>query len=312
MFNPNATEMTRPDRRLRQENTASKPGGSAKLVCGCGYLGERIARRWIAAGHEVWATTRSAARAGDLSQIGLRPIVVDMTHPFTFPTEMPRLGTVLWAVGFDRSVGQSIEDVYVGGMRNLLEALPSGVERLVYISSTGVYGQPRAEWVDEQTPCEPTRAGGRACLAAEQLLAGHPLGRGRMVLRLAGIYGPGRIPKMAAIQAGEAIESTESGYLNLIYVDDAVEAVLAAERDVQPPDLFVISDGHPVLRGEFYRELARLLKAPSPRFAAPPLGSSTAERATSDKRVSNRRMLASLRVSLRFPSYREGLAEIVT
>jgi nucleoside-diphosphate-sugar epimerase len=158
-----------------------------KLVCGCGYLGKRVARRWMAAGQEVWATTRSGDRAAQLACHGIQPIVVDLTRPFKFPSEMPEIDTVLSAVGFDRSSGQSIHDVSVGGMRNVLQALPSTVQRFIFISSTGVYGQSQGELVDEQSPCEPRRPSGQACLAAERLLAEHALAFRRIVLRLAGI-----------------------------------------------------------------------------------------------------------------------------
>ncbi len=282
------------------------------LVFGCGYLGERVAHRWIAAGHEVWATTRSSERAAQLAGHGIRPIVVDLARPFVLPREMPTLDTVLSAVGFDRSSGQSIQEVYVGGMRNLLQALPPTVQRFIYISSTGVYGQSQGESVDEQSPCEPSRPSGQACLAAERLLAEHGLASRQIVLRLAGIYGPQRVPKLAAVRAGTAVEASAAGLLNLIHVEDAVEVVLAAEQHATPPALYVVSDGQPVMRGDFYRELARLLTAPQPRFTDPGSNSSSADRSASAKRICSDRLRNDLGVPLKFPSYREGLASIVS
>lgn len=284
----------------------------AKLICGCGYLGERVARRWVSQGHEVVATTRSVDRAAELRQLGIRPQVVDITRPFVFPDPLPPIDTVLFAVGFDRSSGQSIREVYAGGLTNLLDALPPSIGRIVYISSTGVYGDATGEWVDESTPCQPRRAGGQACLEAEQILQQHPLGTRGIVLRLAGIYGPGRVPKMSAVRAGEPVESPELGWLNLIYVDDAVSAVLAAEQLRQTPECFNVSDGHPVLRGDFYRELARLLHAPEPRFVSPTPGTGAAERAGSDKRISNARIRQRLQFVPQFPTYREGLRAIAS
>lgn len=283
---------------------------TVKLVCGCGYLGQRIADQWLAAGHEVWATTRSVERAAQLTHHGILPIVVDIARPIRLPSQLSSIDTVLFAVGFDRSSSQSIQEVYVGGMRNLLRALPLAVRRFIYISSTGVYGQSGGESVDEQSPCAPTRPGGHACLAAERLLAECPISSRRIVLRLAGIYGPQRLPKLAALRAGAALEGSAAGFLNLIHVEDAVEVVLAAEQHAVLPALYVVSDGQPVLRGEFYRELAHLLSAPPPQFTDP-LSDSTAGRAAGDKRVCSDRLRNDLRVSLKFPSYREGLAAIV-
>jgi nucleoside-diphosphate-sugar epimerase len=282
----------------------------AKLIFGCGYLGRRVARQWLQAGHEVYAATRSLARAKEFAEQGLRPIVADLGKPDSL-AELPCCETVLFAVGFDRASGQSIEEVYVGGLARALAALSSGCGRIIYISSTGVYSQDNGGWVNEDSPAEPRRAGGRACLAAEKLLAGHPLGGRAVVLRLAGLYGPGRIPRRDDVAAGRPLAAPSEGYLNLIHVDDAAATVLAAEQCQTLPRLFVVSDGRPVVRGEYFAELARLLSAPAPRFAPAAADSPAAERAGSDKRIDPARAMAELGVRLRYPSYREGLAAIV-
>ena len=186
------------------------------------------------------------------------------------------------------------------------------VRSFIYISSTGVYAQTDGEWVDEDSATEPTRDGGRACLAAEKLLADYPLCRRSIVLRLAGLYGPGRIPLRRQIEAREPLATPSDGFLNLIHVDDAAQIVLLAETYAPPPQCFVISDGHPVPQSEYYEELARLLHAPPPTFQRPDKNSPAARRSESDKRINNARMMAVLRPQLKFPSYREGLAAIVS
>jgi len=281
-----------------------------KLIIGCGYLGYRVAQRWLDAGESVTALTRSVARADELRRDGITPIVGDVTRPDTL-ADLPQADTVLIAVGYDRRAAPSIEDVYVEGLRNLLSALSPSVERVIYISSTGVYGQNNGGWVDEQSPCEPLRAGGRACLAAETLLGSHPLGQKSVVLRLAGIYGPGRVPRQREITGGDAIDAPQEGHVNLIHVDDAARIVLLAESSATPPALYTVSDGQSVNRGDYYREVARLLDAPAPTFVTPPPDSPAALRAVSDKRISNRRLMADLSPTLQYPSYREGLAAIL-
>ena len=96
--------------------------------------------------------------------------------------------------------------------------------------------------------------------------------------------------------------------MNLIHVDDAAAAVLAAETYPRPPRTFLISDGQPVLRKDFYAHLARLLGCRPPTFLEPPPESRSTLRSTTNKRVSNRRMREELRLELAYPSYREGLA----
>jgi nucleoside-diphosphate-sugar epimerase len=282
----------------------------SKLIFGCGYLGARAGRRWRASGEQVYVVTRDADRARDLSAEGFVPIVADVLCPATL-IDLPAVETVLYAIGYDRAAGASMHDVFVGGLLAVLAALPAETARFVYTSSTGVYGQSQGEWVDERSPCQPRREGGRACLAAEQALQAHPMGQRAIVLRMAGLYGPGRIPQAAEIRRNEPIVAPEEGYLNLIHVDDAVSVVLAAAERAAPPGTYVVSDGHPVQRREYYEELARRLGAPPPRFAAAPSDSPAALRAASNKRAKNARMLAELGVTLAFPSYREALAAIV-
>lgn len=283
----------------------------ARLIIGCGYLGLRVARRWRDAGDKVYVTTRSPSRAKELAAEGFETLIVDVTEP-TSRDELPIAETALFAVGYDRHAGHSIEDVYALGLKNILDALPKETGRVIYISTTGVYGDSAGDWVDEDSPCDPQRPGGKASLAAEEILGRYPLGERSIVLRLAGIYGPGRIPNQTALLAGEPIAVPTEGYLNLIHVDDATTAVLAAAAVEAPlPRRYLVSDGHPVRRAEYYTELARVLHAPAPRFVEPPSDDSRAARAAADKRICNARMLAELHVSLAFPSFREGLAAIV-
>jgi len=281
-----------------------------RLIFGCGYLGKRVASRWLECGHDVFVSTRSNQRADDFSKQGLRPIVCDITEP-TSLANLPSTETVLFAVGFDRTSGRSISEVYGDGLRNVLHALPSSIQRMIYISSTGVYSQDDGQWVNEDSTCQPKREGGKACLAAEQLLANHPIGAKTNVLRLAGIYGPERVPRLNDVKAGKPLAAPSHGHLNLIHVDDAADIAVAVDQRAAVPRTYLVSDGHPVLRREYYCEIARLLGANEPQFTEPADQDPAAQRAASDKRISNQRLLDELHVSFRYPSYREGLTELL-
>jgi nucleoside-diphosphate-sugar epimerase len=244
-------------------------------------------------------------------QQGYEAIVADVTRPDTL-RKLPAAESVLFSVGFDRASNDSIEAVYAGGMRNLLAALSASTGRLVYISTTGVYGPADGGWVDEVTPPDPQRDGGRASLAAEELIAAHPLGQRSVILRLAGIYGPGRVPFIRELRAGEPIPARTSGWLNLIHVEDAAAVVVAAtEMPLSGKSIYCVSDGVPVERGEFYSEVARQIGTPPPQFIEPNPNSPRSARAEANRRISNARMLADLRVKLAFPDYRAGLADAV-
>ena len=289
-----------------------------KLIIGCGYLGHRVARAWVADGHSVSALTRSTTRAAELSQEGIRPIVGDICDPSTL-AGLPAADTVVFAVGYDRSSGHSQQAVAVDGLRNVLRIIASRTGRLISISSSSVYGQSGGEWVDESTPCHPVQPGGECCLAAEWLVhsffdtpsdsQGEP---GRTlranVLRLSGIYGPGRLlSRVESLRAGEPLAGRGDAWLNLIHVDDAVLAVCACEERGQPGQTYLVSDDQPIRRAEYYGLLAELSGAPPPRFnpeSAPARGSGGI-----NKRCLNRRMSEELKVVLTYPTINEGLPQ---
>ncbi len=283
----------------------------SKLIFGCGYVGLRVAEAWLAEGAAVHVVTRSPARAKMLRERGLQPLVADITRPASLG-DLPPATTVLFAVGFDRSAAASIQEVYVDGLSSVLAALPPDVQRLIYLSSTGVYAQAHDEWVDEETPAQPLREGGRACLDAEACLRSHTLGERSVILRLAGIYGPDRVPRKADLASGRSLRGAATGFLNLIHVDDVVRTILASESPrLTTPRTYVVSDGHPVLRMDYYRELCRLAGCPLPPIEPPAAGTAVAERARGSKRIRSDRVRRDLALRFAFPSYREGLAAIL-
>jgi nucleoside-diphosphate-sugar epimerase len=286
-----------------------------RLIFGCGYLGERVAQRWREAGDEVAIVTRNPERAEEFRRQGYRAVVGDVAQRDSL-CELPVAETVLFAVGFDRSAHQTIEEVYAGGVQNALAALPLQSGRFIYISTTGVYGDTGGDWIDEATPTNPQREGGKASLAAEQVLGQHALGKNAIILRLVGIYGPGRIPFRNLLRAGAPIPAAPTGNLNLIHVVDAASVVLAAANAKvgnlgHGTHVYCVSDGHPVDRGEYYREVARQIGAAEPTFTPPEAGSPREARADSNRRVRNDRMLAELGVQLIYPDYRSGLRAIL-
>lgn len=241
-----------------------------KLIVGCGYLGSRVARLWLDAGHRVWATTRSPERAGRFSAQGIQPVVCDVMHPDSLKA-LPPAETVLYAVGFDRSSGQSMRQVYVTGLGNVLRRLernPGPVARFIHVSSTGVYGQTDGAWVDETAATEPASESGRIVLDAEQLLRTYHETRPNVVImRFAGIYGPGRLlRRQEALQAGTPLEGSGSQWLNLVHVADGATAVDAADRYGFPGAIYNVCDDAPVVRGDYFGHLAELVGAPTPRF----------------------------------------------
>jgi nucleoside-diphosphate-sugar epimerase len=274
-----------------------------KLIVGCGYLGRRVAARWRRQGHHVYATTRTFARADELRAPGLEPLVCDVLDPASLRA-LPTATTVLYCVGLDRSSGQTMRAVYVDGLANVLAALPAPA-RFLHVSSTSVYGQTDGEEVDEQSVMEPEEESGKIVLEAERVL--RRAAPEAIVLRFAGIYGPGRLRRRQAIEAGEPIVGNADKWLNLIQVEDGAEAVLAAEECGQPGAVYNVCDDRPVRRRDFFALLAQLLNAPAPRFVDPPPGAPLPPHERASRRLINRRLREVLQVRLRYPSYEEGL-----
>lgn len=282
-----------------------------RMIIGCGYVGRPLAHAWKRTGDVVFTTTRDDERARQFADEGYQPIVADVTNPESL-RQLPEADTVVYAVGYDSESGKSREEVYADGLQNVLDHLPHSCGRLIFVSTTGVFGDADGHTVDEQTPCDPARAGGKAFVLAEERLRSHAIwGERSITLRMAGIYGPNRVPRSADIREGKPIPAASGGALNLIHVDDAVQAIcLAAEAETFSP-LYIVSDGHPVDRRDYYREVARQLEAPEPTFEDPEPGSSTAARAKSDRKMSNRRLVEELGFVPKYPSYREGLKQIL-
>lgn len=280
----------------------SRSAPPRRLIVGCGYLGERLASRWLAAGSRVWGLVRTPSRLARLSEAGVEPIVADVAAPLPLPA-LPEVDTVVWAVGFDRTAGRSYREVHVDGLRRLLDAI-TGNPRLIFVSSTGVWGRVDGQRVDEATPPHPDREAGRVLLEAEALLGGHPKGPGT-VLRLAGIYGPGRLPRIDDLRAGRPLEADPDSWLNLIHVDDAAAVVMAVADHAGPGPLYVVSDGRPVRRRDFYARLADLVGSPPPNWIPP-----AADARGGDKRVDPRRLFAEIGPAFSHPDAIAALAGI--
>lgn len=271
------------------------------LILGCGYLGGRVARNLLQSGTVVHVLTRSAERADALAAEGFRPHVGDVMEPASLEG-LPEVDGVLHCVGFDRGGRWAKRDVYVEGLRNALEATGRTSPRWVHVSSTSVYGQEDGSVVDETSVTAPSAEGGQICLEAEAALADfrERTGITTSILRLAGIYGPGRLlAKAEVLRRGSPLTGSGQEWLNLIHVDDAAAIAIAALSCDVPPDRLVVCDDEPVERKRYYTALARLAQAPPPVF-------SEAAVSIRNKRCSNRR-LRSIGFSLAYPSIETGL-----
>jgi len=226
------------------------------LLIGCGYLGARLAARLRARGARVLGTRRSGAAAAGGVEIFAYD-VADARRPAALLAgagDRPLRVFYLVPPGLRAGGGGAGADAARAFAR--LAELP--IASAVLASSTAVYGDCGECTVSADTPARPQDERGRRLLAIEDAWR-EQLPDARIV-RLAGLYGPGRVIGRGAVEAGKAVGGDAQGWLNLIYVDDA--AALLDQAPASPAAVELGSDGRPARRHEYYGHLGSLLGVP--------------------------------------------------
>lgn len=270
------------------------------LIAGCGDLGHRTARRLLAQGHAVWGLRRRPP-AGDTG--GLRWLAADMTQPATL-ARLPRgITQIVFTMTPDAREEAAYRAAFLHAPQNLLEKLDTtSLQRVLFVSSSAVYGDHQGDWVDEETPEHPPGFNGRVLLEAEQALSRMPFTS--IALRLAGLYGPGRIQLLDRIRRGIArAPRTVPHWSNRIHIDDAAAAVVHLLSLPNPDGVYLGSDSTPLPLHVLYEHIARQLAAPAVPDGPPPPG-------VGSKRLSNRRLLDSGLV-LAWPDSRAGYEALI-
>lgn len=295
----------------------SLPAQAPRLVIfGCGYVGEAVARAALARGWSVAALTRNPGKAEHLRGLGLHPVVeAELDSESWHAALEPQADYALNAVSSAGGGLGGYEKSYLRGQESILRWAASGhLGSFVYTSSTSVYPQSDGQSVTEDSP-----VGGSAeadiLLAAEARLQGPPTGLGRaFVLRLSGIYGPGRHYLLDALRRGDSsLSGSGEVHLNLIHRDDIVAAIFtafAAPADIRG-GLFNLSDGQPAPKAEVVAWLADKLGCPRPRFDPAALAGRSGLRGRADRRVDSSRARQVLGWSPRFPDFKAGYEAIL-
>jgi nucleoside-diphosphate-sugar epimerase len=273
------------------------------LIAGCGYLGQATADLLMGCGWKVEGWTRSTDAAEKLSAKMYPVRAVDLSDQGQVADCEGEFDAVVHCASTRGGDVDHYRQVYFQGLRNLLSRFASS--KIAFVSSTSVYAQTAGEWVTEKSAAEPKHASGNILREAEQLALAH---RG-IVVRLAGIYGPGRSHLLQSFLAGQAVIDAENDrFINQVHRDDAAGAlVLLLDRQSTSCEIFNVVDDQPVLQSECYRWLAAKLNRP-----LPPLGISTKsrKRGRSNKRVSNGK-LRDLGWTPQYPTFADGMEKSV-
>ena len=279
------------------------------LIAGCGDIGLRVARRLRAMGREVTAIVRSGQSAAALRQQGLRALIWDLDVAAPAPAELTAAALLFY---FAPPPGLGDTDPR---LRALLAGLAVPPSRLVYLSTSGVYGDCGGRWIDEDAPLAPVSARAVRRLDAERAVQDYAQRSQAetVVLRVPGIYGPGRLPQERLRQNLPVIRPEESPYTNRIHADDLAGAALHAAVYGKAGAAYNISDGHPTTMCDYFTRCAALLGLPPPpqvslvearRVFTPAMWSFMEE----SKRLLNRRMIEKLRYTPLYLDLAAGLA----
>jgi nucleoside-diphosphate-sugar epimerase len=283
----------------------SRPSGIMPqiLIAGCGYVGQVTADLFHAAGWEVEGWTQSAESAAKLSTKPYPVYGVDIADLPQLDAHVEVFDAIIHCASSGGGGADTYRQIYSNGARNLLDRF--GGSRMLFTSSTSVYGQRDGSWVTEESQTRPARETGRILLETEELVLAH----GGIVARLAGIYGPGRSALLSKFLADEAIIDPENDrFVNQVHRDDIAAALfLLLNRSPQAREIYNVVDDKPILQSECYRWLAKRLNRP-----IPPIGKAkrTDKRGASNKRVSNVK-LRGLGWNPEYPTFVEAMEKSI-
>ncbi len=270
------------------------------LIAGCGDVGSRIGLILADEGHAVCGLRRNAAKIPH----PIKPVAGDLTRPSTWGALPARIDWLIYAAAASGSGEDAYRAAYVDGLGNAIaRAREAGVSRVLFTSSTSVYGQTNGEEVDESSPTEPSRYTGRILLEAESVLA--ELTVPNIALRYGGIYGPGRTRLLDRVRDSSARTPRTSQFTNRIHADDAARAAAHLMRVKSPAAIYNGTDCDQADLREVYEWIAKRLGVPPPAHDE---GSAAAGRGS--KRVRSDRMRATGFV-FRYPTFREGYGAMI-
>ena len=275
------------------------------MIAGCGDVGSRLAQRLAPAGWTLYGLRRDVAQL----PVGVLPVAGDLQQP-ACPPAWPwgQLDYLVYCVAASQHDEAGYRSAYVEGLRHVLAWLAEHgqrPQRLLFVSSSGVYAQADGEWVDEQSPAEASSYSGRVMREAEQLALDS--GLPATLVRLTGIYGPGRQWLLNQVRQGYRVASEPPLYGNRIHADDAaglLAFLLQADAAGTPlADCYLGVDDAPTPLHEVVGWLREQLDVSH-------WAEQNSVRRAGSKRCSNARARA-LGWVPQYPSYREGYAAVL-
>ncbi|MDH3997247.1 MAG: SDR family oxidoreductase [Desulfuromonadales bacterium] len=284
------------------------------LIVGCGDIGVRTAQLLKQRGGSVSALARSEESAARLRSYGIEPILGNLDDADSLAV-LPTAGKLVLYMAPPPG-GGPID----GRIRNFCAAVDkaNAPKRVVYISTSGVYGDCGGAMVTEATPINPQTSRAQRRADAEQTLTvwGEQYSVPIVILRVTGIYGPGRLP-LARVQQGHPVLcEAESPPTNRIHADDLATVCVAAAEKAAAGDIYNISDGQPGTMTQYFSAIAALLDLPQPQQismeeAKQVMNPMMLSYLTESRRMDSKKMFEKLGVTLQYPNLESGLKQVV-
>jgi nucleoside-diphosphate-sugar epimerase len=280
------------------------------LIVGCGHVGRRVAVSLHARGQHVTGLVRSTTSAAQLRELGIDALCLDLDDS---ASPMPRSGKFGAVCYLAPPPSTGVQDTR---MRGFLESLDktSPPRRIVYISTSAVYGDCRGDWITEEQPLQPATDRGRRRLDAERQLQAWAARHGVewVILRVPGIYGPGKLPLERLRKGLPVLREAEAPYTNRIHADDLATICVAALDSDHHNTVYNVSDGHPSTMTDYFFRVADAAGLPRPPVvsreeAQQVLSAGMLSFLQDSRRMSNQKLLRDLRVTLRYPDLDTGL-----
>lgn len=284
------------------------PSTKRVLIAGCGDLGLRVAQL-LAIENSTncsWGLRRQPNLESTHDIPSFTWIAADLTQPDTLRDLPKDITHVLYTAAPNARTEADYRAVYREGLERLVLAVAApSLQRVLFVSSTAVYGAHGAQWIDEDTPTAPKSFNGQVLLETEQWLYKQNTQFETLSLRLSGIYGPGRSYLLERLRTGQATAPmTESHWVNRIHIEDAAAAVVHLMNLPNPKPIYLVTDSTPLPMRVLYDALAKLVGGPTP-----PAGDAPAS--IGSKRLSNARLRDS-GFTLKWPDSREGHAALMS
>ena len=279
------------------------------LIVGCGYVGLPLGGTLAKEGHEVTGICRTHSTENELRAAGINPLIVDITQAEALAKLPTAYDWVVNCVSSSHGRADDYLQVYLQGMRNLVEWLATAtIMKFVYTSSTSVYGQTDGSIVTESSATKPAAETAQILVEAENVLleAAQQREFPAVILRVAGVYGPDRGHWFKQYLRGEAvIEGQGERILNMIHREDVVGAIMLALKSGQPGEIYNAVDDEPVTQLEFFQWLATRLQRSLPPSTTEHQDS-VRKRAATNKRVLNLKLKTELGYRFKYPDFRHG------